>query len=508
MSSVKNILLVYPQVPKNTYWGFQHALKFIGKKSSMPPLGLITVAAYIPGHINVRLVDENLALLKDSDIAWADAVFISAMIVQKDSFERVAALSKKAGKIVVAGGPHVTSSLEPIQNVDHFVLGEAEGVMEDFMQDLEQGCAKPVYRAEKRPDLAFTRTPRYELLKLKSYASMAVQYSRGCPFRCEFCDIWKVYGNRPRVKPAERMLAELNALHALNWRGAVFMVDDNFIGNKGQVKRNLLPALIAWQKERRYPFKFYTEASINLADDDALLESMRHAAFNEVFIGIETPSVESLAETGKVQNLKTDMAKAIRKIQNYGMEVMGGFILGFDSDTDDIADRQIAFIQQAGIPRAMVGLLIALPGTDLHERLVREDRILGRSDGNNVSCAAANFKTRQSPEALQAGYRKVLSTIYDKSLKNYFSRCNRVLDTLKENPHAGRRIKLTELRALIGSLLRQPFTPYGWQYVKFIARNLLKNTGSFPEAVKFSILGHHLHIITRKVLADRPMLEA
>jgi radical SAM superfamily enzyme YgiQ (UPF0313 family) len=508
MGSIRNILLVYPQVPKNTFWSFQHALKFIGKRSSMPPLGLITVAAYIPQHINVRLVDENVARLKDSDIAWADAVFLSAMIVQKESFETVAARCKKAGKIVVAGGPHVTSSQEPIKNVDHFVLGEAETVMEAFMADLEQGCAKPVYKAEKRPDLAVTRTPRYDLLKRSSYASMAVQYSRGCPFHCEFCDIWKVYGNQPRVKPAARMLEELNALYDLNWRGAVFMVDDNFIGNKSKVKKDLLPVLIAWQKELNYPFKFYTEASINLADDEPLLEAMRDAAFNEVFIGIETPSVESLAETGKVQNLKSDMTLAIRKIQNYGMEVMGGFILGFDSDTDDIADRQIAFIQQAGIPRAMVGLLTALPGTDLHDRLVREDRILGVSGGNNVSCAAANFKTRQSPEALQAGYRKVLSTIYDRSLKNYFARCNRVLDTLKANPHACRSIKVGELRALFGSLLRQPFTPYGWQYIKFIARNLFKNTGAFPEAVKFSILGHHLHIITRKMLADRPMLTA
>ncbi len=495
----RRILLVYPEVPRETYWSFKYALSFIHKKSAMPPLGLVTVASYIPASYQVRLVDENIERLTAKDLDWADMVFVSAMIVQKNSFERVVARARAAGKTVVAGGPYPSGSREEISGVDHFILGEAEEMIPEFFADLEKGRAREIYRAAEKPDMAAARIPRFELLRMKSYASMSIQYSRGCPFHCEFCDIWKVYGNRPRLKSAPAVIAELSALYKLGWRGAVFMVDDNFIGNKARVKDELLPALISWQKANRHPFRFFTEASINLADDDALLSAMRDAAFNEVFIGIETPSMEGLTETGKTQNLKCDMSAAVKKIQSYGIEVMAGFILGFDSDTQDIAERQIAFIQKTGIARAMVGLLTALPGTELYQRLEREGRLLSASDGNNTSKAASNFVTRMDPEDLRRRFCKVLDTIYDENLKNYFERCNMILDNMSHSEVPPRQIHLAELLMAVRSLARQPFTPYGRQYLKFIIRNL-KNPAVFGEAVKFSIVGHHLHTITRQLV--------
>jgi radical SAM superfamily enzyme YgiQ (UPF0313 family) len=295
------------------------------------------------------------------------------------------------------------------------------------------------------------------------------------------------------------VIAEMDKLYRLGWRGAVFVVDDNFIGNKNRVKDELLPAMTAWQKARRHPFRFFTEASINLAEDDGLLTAMRDAAFNEVFIGIETPSTEGLTETGKMQNLRCDMSAAVKKIQSYGIEVMAGFILGFDSDTEDIAERQIKFIQETGIARAMVGLLTALPGTELFERLKREGRLLSASDGNNTSTEASNFVTRLDAETLRRGYCKVLNAIYDHNLSNYFERCNKILDNINPSEVPPRRIRAAELLMAVRSLARQPFTPYGLSYLKFITRNMY-NPGVFGEAVKFSIVGHHLHTITRQMI--------
>ncbi|MEW5736204.1 MAG: B12-binding domain-containing radical SAM protein [Thermodesulfobacteriota bacterium] len=500
MKQVKNILMVYPAVSRDTYWSFYHALSFIGKKSSMPPLGLCTVAAWLPESCDVRLVDENVERLTDGHLAWADTVFVSAMIVQKDSFATVVARANAAGKPVVAGGPYPTSSRAGITGVSCFVMGEAEPVMPEFVSDLMAGTLKPEYKACEKPDISETPIPRFDLLKRSAYACMAVQYSRGCPFSCEFCDIWKTYGNRVRVKNPETVLAELSSLYDLGWQGPVFLVDDNFIGNKGRVKKQLLPALYDWQKGHGFSFRFLTEASINLAQDPELLSAMRDVGFNEVFIGIETPSREALAETGKSQNLACDLAESVRVIQSYGLEVMAGFILGFDSDTDDIAERQIEFIQRAGIPRAMVGLLTALPGTELYQRLEKEGRIVYESDGNNVGEKAMNFVPRMDLAKVFSGYSKVLSQIYDRNLKNYFSRCNKVLDNIAGNPMAARSIGLTEIKAVLKSISRQPFTPYGWQYIKFLFRNLVRNTSVFSEAVMFSIVGHHLHRITHKTI--------
>jgi len=500
MPTMTNILLVYPEVPANTFWSLTHALKFINKKSALPPLGLITVAALMPAGLNLRLVDMNIEPLREKDIQWADAVFVSAMIVQKASLEKVIKACRQWQTPVVAGGPYPTSSWSQIQGVDHFVLGEVETTLGTFFDDYAKGKARRVYLPAGHPSLDATPLPRFDLLDRRAYGSMSVQYSRGCPFHCEFCDIWSMFGNRPRVKPAAGLVAELSALHELGWRGNVFVVDDNFIGNRRRVKSELLPALIAWQRQNGRPFTFYTEASINLAEDKALLAGMREAGFNQVFIGIETPSRACLAETGKTQNLNTDLHKAVHTIQRHGLEVMGGFILGFDSDSDDIFDRQIAFIQETGIVKAMIGLLNALPGTRLYHRLAAEGRLLGGTSGNNTHETRTNFATRMDPETLRQGYLRVLATLYDYRLKNYFDRCNRLLDRIENSAFFQRRITFTEIKAGLMSLVRQPFTPYGGQYLKFLARNLLRNKHIIGEAMVLAIEGHHFHLITQQGL--------
>lgn len=500
MGKLKNVLLVYPEVPRNTYWSFSYALKFIRKKSAMPPLGLITVASLFPEKYNLKLIDMNIEPLSDTDILWADTVFISAMIVQKDSLQDVATRCNRLNKPVVAGGPYPTSSHQEISGVDHFVLGEVDDTFQDVLSDLDNDTAKDLYPSPERPDISNSVTPRFDLLKIDAYSSMAVQFSRGCPFKCEFCDIWKVYGNKPRLKSPETLITEFDMLHDLGWRGPVFIVDDNFIGNKRRVKKDLLPALINWQKKHDYDFRFFTEASINLADDNDLMNGMRNAGFNEVFIGIETPCVESLKETGKTPNLKIDLKNAIQTIQQHGMEVMAGFILGFDSDAEDIFDRQIAFIQQTGIPKAMVGLLNALPATELYNRLSRENRILCESVGNNTHSMSTNFITKMDSTKLKEGYKRVLATIYDSNLKNYFSRCSAFMDNLGYSPYFQRKVGSAEIRMLFKSIFRQTFTIYGHQYLRFVIRNLIKNPNLFGEAIKFAIIGHHYHTITQETL--------
>ncbi len=500
MINKKNILLIYPEVPQNTYWSFQYALQFTGKKSAMPPLGLITIASYFPEDYRLKLVDLNIESLDEADVLWADHVYVSAMIVQKASFKKVVATCNRLNTTVVAGGPYPTSSREKIKGVDHLVLGEVENTLPDFIAAMEDGTAERVYPPADKPAMADARVPRFDLLDMGAYASMSIQYSRGCPFKCEFCDIWSVYGNRPRLKSATGVTAELDALFELGWEGPVFMVDDNFIGNKKRVKTDLLPALIDWQRAHRFVFRFFTEASINMADDVDLLAAMRNAGFDEVFIGIETPSVEGLRETGKKQNLKLDMAAAVKTIQRHGMEVMAGFIVGFDSDTDDIFDRQVAFIQETGIPQAMVGLLTALPGTQLYRRLETQGRLLHAADGNNTHANAINFVPRMDEAVLKSGYNRILSTIYDRRLKNYFSRCSRLLDNLGRTHRFGREVHFQEIKVLFKSLLWQTVAPYGYQYVKFLLRNLIRNREMFAEAVKLSVVGHHYYAITREMM--------
>ncbi len=500
MNKSKTILLVYPEIPNNTYWSFKYALRFIKKKSAMPPLGLITVAALFPDSYNLKLVDMNIEPLDEKEVQKADYVFISAMIVQKDSMARVVEICNRMKTPVIAGGAYPTSSHEEIQGVDHFILGEVEEAFHEILMNIESGNAAKVYRIPKRPEISNSVIPRFDLLNMNAYGTMSVQYSRGCPFKCEFCDIWKVYGNKPRLKGHLQLISEFDTLYRLGWRGALFIVDDNFIGNKKRVKKELLPALKNWQEKHNYPFTLFTEASINIAEDEDLLNGMKQAGFTEVFIGIETPDAEALKEIGKNQNLKADLKEAVKKVQTHGIEVMAGFIIGFDSDTNDIFDRQIEFIQQTGIPQAMVGILMALPGTDLYNRLESEGRILFSSHGNNTHNMTANFITKMSDATLKKGYEKVLSSIYDLNLKNYFTRCNRLIDRLGDVTHFQRKIGLNEMLMLFKSLIYQPFTSYGYQYLKFVSRNLFRHFNIFGEVIRYAIIGHHFHTITQETL--------
>src|ERR1043165_719319 len=410
------VLLINPEFP-DTYWSFRHALPFEGKRCAFPPLGLLTVSALLPPSWERKLVDLNVQPLRSSDIEWADMVFATAMLVQKDSLREVVKRCKALGKRVVLGGPYVTTTIEELPEADHIFLGEAEATLPQFVADLARGEAKRTYQASERPALSETPLADFRLANLKRYSAMSVQYSRGCPFSCEFCDIIEIYGRVPSTKSNQQMLREFDALLELGWRGTVFIVDDNFIGNKKNV-RTLLPEVARWQKEHGFPFSFITESSLNLADDEGLLASMRDAGFRRVFIGIETPVEESLHEAQKSQN-RGDLLSSVKKIQSYGMEVMAGFIVGFDNDPVDIFERQIDFIRRSAIPLAMVGLLNALPETQLWKRLDGEGRLLGEASGNNTVCTF-NFKTRMNPALLIQGYQSIMRTIY--SPREYYER--------------------------------------------------------------------------------------
>ncbi len=457
-----NALLVYPEFPPS-YWGGKFALEFVGKKAGFPALGLLTIAGMFPSRYDIRVVDMNVSSLKESDLEWADLVFTSTMIVQRDSLQAVIERGNRAGVPVVAGGPHPTSFHDEIEGVDHFLLDEVEEILPQFLRDLENGTAKTIYRAPQKPDVTKTPLPRFDLIDMKDYYSMCLQFSRGCPFDCEFCDITKLFGRVPRTKAPRQMLNEFESLYQLGWRGNVFLVDDNFIGNKREALE-LLPVVAEWQKAHGYPFSLFTEASVNLARTDELMDAMIEAGFSWVFLGIETPNPKALVKTKKQQNTskreENYLLSAVRKIQQKGMEVSGGFILGLDGDDEGVFDAQIEFIQEAGIPMAMVGLLTALKGTDLYDRLKREGRLLEESTGTSVN-VVLNYKPEMDSKTLIEGYRRVLTTIYDPTLENYFKRCLTMLKRVKPTPHLVKPVGRTELLAIVKSVRRQVFSRQG-----------------------------------------------
>lgn len=481
------VLLINPEFP-DTYWSFRHALPFEGKRSAFPPLGLLTVSALLPPAWERRLIDLNVQSLKTSDIDWADMVFATAMLVQKDSLKKVVERCKARGKCVVLGGPYVTTTIEELPDADHIFVGEAETTLPQFVKDLEHGVARRVYRAVERPPLSATPLAHFHLANLKRYSAMCVQYSRGCPFSCEFCDIIEIYGRVPRTKSIQQMLTEFEALRQLNWRGTVFIVDDNFIGNKKNV-RQLLPELAEWQKRNGYPFLLLTEASVNLADDEPLLESMREAGFRRVFLGIETPVEESLKEAQKSQN-RGNLLESVRKIQSYGMEVMAGFIIGFDNDPEDIFERQIDFIRKSAIPLAMVGLLNALPDTQLWKRLEREGRLLGEASGNNTNCTL-NFKTRMDPAMLIQGYQSIMRTIYAPS--EYYQRA---LDSMKRTAqefitpqHYNVTSAFTAFTRVMFKL--GVFDAERKEFWRFFTHALFKHHSKIAETLRLAAMGYH-----------------
>jgi radical SAM superfamily enzyme YgiQ (UPF0313 family) len=483
------ILLVYPRYP-DTFWSFRHALKFLSKKANFPPLGLLTVAAMLPVVWEKKVVDLNVNPLHDEDIEWADYVFISSMVVQKDSAKEVIARCNKLNAKVVAGGPLFTTGYEEFTGVDHFVLGEAEVTLPRFLSDLTNGYPQRTYMSEERPDINKTPIPLWSLINMKNYSAMSLQYSRGCPFDCDFCDIIVLNGHTPRTKDSQQMVAELEALYRHGWRGSLFIVDDNFIGNKKKLKAETLPAMIQWSKKRKYPFLFFTEASINLADDVELMDLMSEAGFNRVFIGIETPNEDSLVECNKHQNRNRDMAAAVRKIQNHGFEVQGGFILGFDNDPLSIFKRQVQFIQKTGIVTAMVGLLNAPNGTKLYQRLKKENRLLKNFTGDNTDFSI-NFIPKMKYKTLVTGYKHVLDTIY--SPRYYYER---VVAFLKEyKPRKTTSVSKLQLSHIIGFFKTLWFlgvTNKGRRYFwLLLITTLLKRPRHFPISLGLSVSGFH-----------------
>jgi len=486
-------LLVYPQYP-DTFWSFKHALKFISKKAAFPPLGLLTVAAMLPKEWDRKLVDMNAGSLSDSDIAWADYVFISAMAVQRASTLSVIDRCKALGTRVVAGGPLFTMDHQAFDHVDHLVLNEAEITLPRFLKDLEQGTPQHIYTTDQWPDIETSPVPAWELVDVRKYSSMSVQYSRGCPYDCEFCDITVLNGRTPRTKNKYQLLRELDALYDRGCRSSVFIVDDNFIGNKKKLKAEILPAMIEWMKQKGYPFTLFTEASINLSDDDELMRLMVEANFNMVFVGIETPNEESLAECGKYQNRNRDLVASVKKLQNCGLQVQGGFILGFDHDPHTIFESQINFIQRSGIVTAMVGLLNAPPGTKLYQRLKGEHRLLGEASCDNTDCSI-NFVPRMNYDTLIKGYQRVVSTIY--SPKQYYERVKTFLAEYKPSPKKAFRPEFGHVIAFFRSVwvlgLKEKGRRYYW---RLLAWTLLRRRHAFPVSVNLAICGFHF----RKVM--------
>ncbi|MBN1502676.1 DUF4070 domain-containing protein [Candidatus Woesearchaeota archaeon] len=489
------VLLVYPKYP-NTFWSFDYALKFVSKKASMPPLGLLTVASLLPHDWNKKLVDCNVRALEDREILWADLVFISAMIVQKTHAQEIIKRCKYFNKTVVAGGPVFTTQSENFSGADHFVLNEAEATLPKFLDDFINGKAKRIYRSKQRPDITKTPLPDWSLINLKNYATMAVQYSRGCPHNCEFCDIVIMNGRIPRIKTPGQIIKELEALYKAGWRESIFFVDDNFIGNKLHVKK-MLAHLILWQKRHKFPFRFLTEATADLAKDERLMRMMSAANFCKVFLGIETPDIDSLKECGKYHNTNLNLAEAVKTIQAHGMQVMGGFIVGFDNDKTTIFDRQIRFIQQVGIVTAMVGLLNATPQTRLWHRLKAEGRLLKETTGENTD-GSLNFIPKMDTEKLIEGYKKILRTIY--SSTDYYKRINIFIRNYK--PTAISKINRADFFAFIKSLwkigvLSKSRFRYWWLLFKTAATK----AKALPIAIELAIYGQHFEKVTKRILS-------
>ena len=488
------ILLVYPETP-DTFWSFKHVLRFISKRAAFPPLGLLTLAAMLPGDWELRLVDTNVERLKDDDMRWADYVMISAMIVHKESVNEIVGRCRKLSKLIIAGGPLFTTGHTAFPQIQHFVLGEAEGIMSQLIADMQVGTLRHYYQAAGRPDITQVPAPRYDLIDFRHYATMAVQFSRGCPYDCEFCDIIVMNGRVPRTKSPAQLVSELEALRARGWKDTVFIVDDNFIGNK-KLTKALLREMISWRSRVQAEMGFFTEASVNLADDAELCELMVQAGFKKVFLGIETPSAESLEECRKLQNRGRDLVETVKTLQRFGLEVMGGFIIGFDNDQRDIFKRQFEFIQRSGVVSAMVGLLTALPETRLYRRLQKEGRIETETTGNNTE-AVLNFKPKLNREFLVSGYRDLMKKLYEP--RTYYQRIRTFLkDYRPSGPHL--RLSWCDFQAFLKSFWLLGIWYRGrTAYWRFFWSTLLRRPRQFRSAIELAIIGCHFRRVASRL---------
>jgi radical SAM superfamily enzyme YgiQ (UPF0313 family) len=488
------VLLVYPRNPE-AFWSFEHVLPFVSKKAAFQPLGLLTLAAMLPQEWEFELVDLNVERLRDSHIERADYVMISAMIIHKESVHAIVKRCRAMGKPIIAGGPLFTTGHEGFPDIDHFVLGEAEDAIPTLVADMERGTLQHVYRGSERPEITRVPIPRWDLIRLRNYATMSVQFSRGCPYDCEFCDIIVMNGRVPRTKTPEQFVAELDSLRTAGWRETVFIVDDNFIGNKKCTKA-LLREIIAWRERVKPEMAFFTEATVNLADDREMLELMTRAGFKKVFLGIETPSIESLKECHKLQNTRRDLIESVKTIQRAGMEAMAGFIVGFDNDRDDIFHRQFEFIQRSGVVTAMVGLLTALPQTALYKRLMREGRIESEATGNNTQ-AVLNFTPKLDREFLINGYRELMNKLYEP--KVYY---RRIRTFLENHRPSGPKLPLmaSDVKALFRTFWALGIRHRGRiAFWDLILRTLFGRPRQFRHAIELSLVGYHFRRVARSL---------
>jgi len=490
------IIMVYPQYP-DTFWSFKYALNIISKKAMYPPLGLLTVAAMLPADWEKKLIDMNVTTLTDKDILWADYVFISAMQVQTNSAKEVINRCNKLNRKVVAGGPLFTISHDDFKGVSHFVLGEAENTLPSFLADLTSNRVKDIYESNERPELSKTPLPMWSLINMKDYASMNVQYSRGCPFDCEFCDIVVLFGRKPRTKSTYQLIDELETLYKNNWHGEVLIVDDNLIGNKQKLKREILPAIIEWSKSKQYPFYFMAQVSIDLADDEELMNLMVGAGISLIFVGIESPNENSLVECNKLPNKNRDLVVSVNKLQNHGFEVEAGFIVGFDNDTSSIFESHIDFIQRSGIVTAMVGLLNAPPGTRLYQRLKEENRLIDDSSGDNTDCSI-NFIPKMNRDVLLNGYMHVLNTIYS---PDYYSlRIQRFYKEYRPKKRQASTVELNYFVSLIKALWILGIVEDGRKdFWKFFILTLFKYPQFFWLSMSYSIYRRHFYRHAQKL---------
>jgi len=486
------VLMIYPKYP-DTYWSFKHALKFISKKAAVPPLGLITVSAMLPENWQKKLVDMNIEKLEDKELEWADFIFLSGMYVQKESVNEILDRCQNYSAKIIAGGPLFTQDYENYPQIDHFILNEAEITMADFLKDWQVGSLKRIYRTNEYADLSLTPVPDYHLLKMNDYAFMNMQVSRGCPFNCDFCEITALLGHKVRMKSSEQVIHELDTLYKLNWRGPVAVVDDNFIGNKKIVKNSILPDMITWMETHKHPFKFNTQTSINLADDSKLLQMMRNAGFTSTFIGIETPVEESLQSCHKVQNENRDLLENVKQIQKAGLQVSGGFIVGFDSDTETVFQRQVDFIQKSGIVSAMVGLLNAPKNTQLYRQMEMENRLTVDATGSNTDFTM-NFVPKMNQRELLEGYQHIINSIYKD--KPYYQRIRQMLKNYEPVKVGNSDLDISRIKAFVKSVFVLGLVNKGrFEYWKFIVWTIFRKPKLFIDAVTLAVYGYHFRTV-------------